>query len=67
MLSAEGCRNPKIHPQNQKVNHYSSVVLVFTFLFCSFSFHCVLGTTKEVIQVFEGSSAIDAKIHPVSR
>lgn len=53
-----------IHPQNQRVNHYFSVVLVLTFLFCSFSFHSVPGTTKKVIQVFEGSSAIDAKIHP---
>lgn len=55
-----------IHLQNQRVNHYFSVVLVLTFLFYSFSFHCVPGTTKEVIQVFEGSSAIDAQVHPVS-
>lgn len=69
MLSAKIFRNPTkypfIHLCNQKVSHCFSVVLVLTF-FCSFSFQCVPGAAKEVIQVFEGSSVIDARILPVS-
>lgn len=69
MLPAQGFRSPSkylfIHLCNQKVSHCFSVALVLTFFFV-FSSQCVPGATKEVIQIFEGSAVIDAKILPVS-
>lgn len=67
--AAKGSRNLRkylsIQLRKQRISHRFGIVPVLTFL-CSFSFQCVPGTTKGVIQVFEGNSVIDDKILPVS-